>query len=339
MASDLKFGIYLPSFSDRLDGKGLYEYNLQVTKLAERTRLDSVWAVDHLHAFDTVEKVGKSMNILESMTLLSALAASTERVSLGTSVLSVPFRNPALVAKMAATIDVISNGRFILGVGAGWRKDEFEGYGYKWESTSTRLGMTIEAIELVKKFWTQHVVDHNGEHYWARGGQLWPKPIQKPRPRIWFGGVGFKAMELAKHADGWIAPPLHVEDLKLRVSKFLDWGIDPSGFEISYELFTSAASDREEAFNMGRAPLERWFGDPIEKIVDYETKVQLPHGIAVRYGAIVGNADDCVEGLAKFVNAGVRHFELHFMPLESTLDGIKFYSEKVIPLLREQFSN
>jgi len=339
LSSGLKFGIYLPSFSRELDGKALYEYNLKAAKLVESSGMDSVWAVDHLHAFDTLEKSGRSMNILESMTLLAALAASTNRVMIGTSVLSVPFRNPALMAKMAATIDTISNGRFILGVGGGWRKDEFEGYGFKWEDTSTRLKMTIEAIHLVKKFWTQQVVDHKGDYYWSKGGQLWPKPVQRPRPKIWFGGVGLKAMELAKHVDGWIAPPLHLEDMKLRLSRFWEWGIDRLKFETGYELFTSAAPNRDEAYRNGRISLEKWFGDPIEKVVNYETKVQLPHGIMVRYGAVVGNAEDCIEGLARYAKAGVSHFELHFMPLERTLEGIRFYSEKVIPVLKEQFGN
>lgn len=337
--SSLKFGIYLPSFSRELGGRALYEYNVEAAKLVESLGMDSVWAVDHLHAFDTVEKVGRSMNILESMTLLTALASSTSKVTIGTSVLSVPFRNPALMAKMAATIDVISNGRLILGVGAGWRKDEFEGYGFDWEDTATRLKRTMEAIELIKRFWTEETVDYHGQFYRAKGGQLWPKPVQKPRPRIWFGGVGLKAIELARHVDGWIAPPLHLADLVRRLNMFRGWGIDPSRFEIGYELFTSAAPSRDEAFREGKESLERWFGDPIEDVVNYETKVQLPHGIVVRYGAVVGNADDCAEGIIKFAEAGVRHFELHFMPLENAVEGIRFYAEKVIPLVRERFSD
>lgn len=334
----LKFGIYLPTFSKTLEARELYEYNLKVTKLVEDVGMDSVWAVDHLHAFDTVEKVEKSLNILESTTTLSALAAQTRRVYIGTSVLSAPFRNPALLAKIAATIDIISNGRLILGIGAGWRKDEFEGYGFKWEDTTTRLRRTAEAIEVIKKFWALSVVNHKGEFYSMKGGQLWPKPIQKPRPKIWFGGVGYKAIELAKYSDGWLAPPLNAEDLRERLEKFKEWGINLKSFDVGYELFTSISLSREEAYEQGKSVLEKWFGDPIDRIVTYNTEVQLPHGMKVRYGAIVGNVEDCIEGVTKFVKAGVRHFVLHFMPLENSHEGIKIYSEKVIPVVKEQVS-
>lgn len=331
-----KFGIYLPSFSKMYGSRDLYEYNLKAAKFVEDSGMDSIWAVDHLHAFDTVEKVEKSFDILESMTLLSALAASTDRVLIGTSVLSSPFRSPALLAKMAATVDVISNGRLILGMGAGWRRDEFEGYGFQWEKTAQRLRRTAEAIDVVKKFWTRSVVDHEGEFYKIKGGQLWPKPIQRPRPKIVFGGVGFKAMELAKHTDGWVAPPLNADDLKERISMFSGWGINPNEFDVVYELFTSVDTNRESAYARSRESLERWFGDPLPEILAYDTRVQLPHGISVRYGAIVGSIEDCVEGVVKFAKAGVKHFELHFMPLEDSLDGVRLYSRKVIPLVSEQ---
>ena len=334
----MKYGVYLPSFSKALDARELYNYNLGVAKTIEERRMDSIWVVDHLHAFDTVERVEKSLNILESMTLLSALAASTNKVLIGTSVLSSPFRNPALLAKMATTLDIISNGRLILGMGAGWRKDEFEGYGFGWESTTERLRRTTEAIEIIKKFWTQPIVDHEGEFYKMRGGQLWPKPIQKPRPKIMFGGVGFKAMELAKYTDGWVAPPLNADDLEERINRFREWGIELDKFDIVYEFFTSVNAKREIAYERSRDALQRWFGDPLDEILAYDTQVQLPHGISVRYGAVAGNVDDCIEGVMKFAKAGVKHFELHFMPLEDSIDGIRLYSEKVIPIVTEQFT-
>lgn len=335
---DLKFGVYLPTFSKNLGARELYEYNLKVARLIEDVGMDSIWAVDHLHAFDTVEKIEKSLNILESTTTLSALAALTKKIYIGTSVISAPFRNPALLAKIATTLDIISNGRLILGIGAGWRKDEFEGYGFKWEDTITRLRRTIEAIDVIKKFWTLPVVNHEGAFYQMKGGQLWPKPIQKPRPRIWFGGVGYKAIELAKYSDGWLAPPLNIEDLKERLERFKEWGIELKSFDIGYELFTSVGLSREEAYKQGKAVLERWFGDPLDRIMTYNTEVQLPHGVKVRYGAVVGNVEDCVEGIMKFVRAGVSHFVLHFMPLENSHEGIKIYSEKIIPVVKEQLS-
>jgi len=326
----------MPTFSRKLEARELYEFNVKVANAVEENNMDSVWVVDHLHGFDTVEKVEKSLNILESMTLLSAIAALTKKIYVGTSVLSAPFRNPALLAKMATNIDIISNGRLILGIGAGWRKDEFEGYGFKWEDTATRLRRTIEAIEVIKKFWTMEVVNHDGEFYKMKGGQLWPKPIQKPRPKIWFGGVGYKAIELAKYTDGWLAPPLNPEDLEERIKKFKEWGINIENFDIGYELFTYVGTSREEAYSKSKLVLERWFGDPLEKIVRYDTEVQLPHGMKVRYGAIVGNKEDCIEGIMNLIKKGVTHFVLHFMPLEEAIRQIKMYSEEIIPVVKEQ---
>lgn len=331
----VKFGIYLPTFSREIISRKLYEFNLEVAREAERNGLDWLWSVDHLHAFDAIEQVGRSLDILESTTLISALAAVTN-LGVGFCVLCLPFRNPALTAKIAASIDIISNGKFILGVGAGWRKEEFLGYGYGWSKFGERLEKTKESIEIIKLMWREPIVSYNGKYFNLQGGELWPKPLQKPHPPIWFGGVGPKALTLMKYVDGWLAPPLHPEDFSER----LDYITELRGGEkpqLGYEFYTAIDENMEKAIEKSKPSLERWFGRSIESIMTFETGVKLPGGIRVRYGATVGDPEKCIERLSDFIKRGVEHFILHFMPLEDTINGIKFYGKYVIPYIRDEF--
>jgi len=326
-----EFGVYLPTFSRVRGGRGLWELCLESALTAEKLGFASVWAPDHLMGFDSVQRLGEpSIDMLESSTLLSALAQATRRVKLGFSVACLPFRNPALMAKMTATLDVVSGGRLILGVGAGWRRDEFVSFGYVWRSLAERLRETLEAVEIIRRCWTMDKVYFRGRYHRVEGCEVKPKPLQKPRPPIWFGAVGLKAIEGFMNAklDGWLAPPLRLEDLKYRMDRFDMLG---RGLTVAMEMYTSIDPDPDRALEKARRPLERWFGNPAEKVAEYDTEVHLPKGIVVRYGATVGSPDKCIDTIAKYVENGVTHFVLHFMPLEDTTKGLKLYAEKVLP--------
>jgi alkanesulfonate monooxygenase SsuD/methylene tetrahydromethanopterin reductase-like flavin-dependent oxidoreductase (luciferase family) len=144
---------------------------------------------------------------------LSYLAAKTQNIKLGTIVTPIPFRPPAMLAKMVATMDVLSSGRAILGVGAGWSQTEFEGYG-TWDDPKTRVDKTKEGVELILQLWQKPQVDFKGKHYHAKGAILDPKPIQKPHPPLMFGGVGPRMLRLAGqysdicHIPPWVRVPM-----------------------------------------------------------------------------------------------------------------------------------
>jgi len=148
-----------------------------------------------------------SNSTLETWTTLTYLAAKTQQIHLGTLVTPIPFRPPAMLAKMLSTLDVLSDGRVVLGVGAGWSQPEFEGYS-EWNMPRVRVDKTIEGIELIIKLWTQDKVTFNGKYYKANNAILEPKPIQKPYPTLLFGGRGKRMLKLAgKYVDICYIPP------------------------------------------------------------------------------------------------------------------------------------
>jgi alkanesulfonate monooxygenase SsuD/methylene tetrahydromethanopterin reductase-like flavin-dependent oxidoreductase (luciferase family) len=142
---------------------------------------------------------------VDAWTLLPYLAAKTQRIRLGTCVTPVPFRPPALLAKMVATADVLSNGRIILGAGAGWHKPEFDGFS-RWLETRERVAYTREAIELLIRLWTEETpVNYRGVFVSCAGAVVQPKPVQKPHPEIWFGSHSPYTLKLTgMYGRGWI---------------------------------------------------------------------------------------------------------------------------------------
>lgn len=196
---------------------------------AEKAGLDSFWLLDHLHASPRADEP-----FLECWTLLSALAAKTKRIRLGALVLNVNNRNPALVAKMAATLDQISNGRLEFGIGAGGtnRAERQKDLGFEYEfvaydvsfpmKPSTRIEKLDEGLEIMKRMWTQDTVTFKGKRYSVKDAICLPKPVQKPYMPLWIGGIGGPRIMkvIAKHADGWnIMRTATLEDYKLSMKK------------------------------------------------------------------------------------------------------------------------
>ncbi|MFP6889279.1 MAG: TIGR03619 family F420-dependent LLM class oxidoreductase, partial [Nitrospinota bacterium] len=144
--------------------------------------------------------------LLEVWTTLSALARDTERLRLGASVLAVGYRNPALLAKMTATLDVISGGRVEMGIGAGWVEAEYRAYGYEFPKASVRIAQMEEAIRIMKCMWTEPEPTFEGAHFRIERAYCNPPPLQKPHPPIWVGGEGPKVLGVAaRYADGFNA--------------------------------------------------------------------------------------------------------------------------------------
>ena len=143
--------------------------------------------------------------VLESWSTLSALAALVPRIRVGTIVLGNTYRNPALVAKMAAQVDIISGGRLLLGLGAGWQENEHEAYGIPFYTMRERLERLDEACQLILSLWTQQRSNFKGRYYQLSDAPLDPKPLQKPRPELMVGGGGERVTLriVAKHADHW----------------------------------------------------------------------------------------------------------------------------------------
>lgn len=192
-ASGLKLGIFVPQgwrmdLSDVPDPVEKYETMSRCATEAERSGFDAVWVYDHFHTVPTPQLE----SVFECWTSMAALARDTKTVRLGQMVTCNSYRPPSLLAKMASCIDVMSRGRLILGIGAGWYEHEYLAYGYEFPETPERLRMLRESLQVIKAMWTQDQADFDGRYYRLRGAVNEPKPVQKPHPPIWIGGAGEK---------------------------------------------------------------------------------------------------------------------------------------------------
>ena len=188
----------------------------QAVQLADKLGFWAAVIPDHYMWAEAYGQPQKD-STLESWIALTYLAAKTQNIKLGTIVTPIPFRPPAMLAKMVSTMDVLSSGRAVLGVGAGWSQTEFEGYS-TWDDPKTRVDKTREGVELILQLWQKPEVDFKGKYYQAKGAILDPKPVQKPHPPLMFGGVGTRMLRLAgQYSDICHIPPwIHVSMEKAR---------------------------------------------------------------------------------------------------------------------------
>ncbi|MEN8114799.1 MAG: TIGR03560 family F420-dependent LLM class oxidoreductase [Actinomycetota bacterium] len=198
----MRYGAFIPQ-GWRLDLIGIdrsdqWPTMLGVARAIESLGYESAWVFDHLHTFP----VATQESSYEAWTLMTALAPMTETVRLGQMCTSNSYRNPAYLAKIAADIDVISNGRLEMGIGAGWYEAEYLGYGYEFPKPSVRIGQLGEGVEIMRRMWTEDEVHFDGRYYTLHGAISRPKPIQGSIP-IWVAGGGEKLTlrVAAKYAD------------------------------------------------------------------------------------------------------------------------------------------
>lgn len=213
--------------------------------LADEAGFETVWVFDH---FSPLYGDPKGP-CLEGWTLLAAIAEATSRVRLGTLVTGVTYREPALLAAEAVTVDHVSNGRLEIGLGAAWKADEHEALGFRFPPTSERMDRLEEAVEVIKLLMTGEDVDYDGEHYQLRKATYRPLPVQRPHPPIWIGGSGERrTMPLvARVADAWHG--FATAEDALRKAAYLDElceqaGRDPSEVRRSASLSLSQPWDR-----------------------------------------------------------------------------------------------
>ena len=169
---------------------------------ADKLGFDGALMADH-YMWDSMGHMQfpKPNSTLDTWVTFTYLAAKTERIRLGTLVTPIPLRPPGILAKMLSTLDVLSGGRVVLGVGAGWSKSEFDAYS-KWGGPKVRVDRTVEGLKLMRKLWTEDEVNFEGKFYVAKGAVLDPKPVQKPYPQLLFGSTGNRMVRLAaKYAN------------------------------------------------------------------------------------------------------------------------------------------
>jgi F420-dependent oxidoreductase-like protein len=184
----LKFGIQHPNFT--FDGEDLQiiEKLRNLVGRAEGYGFDSFWVMDHFHQIANVGEVQEPM--LEGWTTQSVVAGFTNKIKLGTLVTGIVYRYPSVLAKVGATLDVLSKGRLFMGIGAAWNVDEATAYGIPFPPVKERMQRLEEAVQIIKKMWTEENATFSGKFYQIRNAYCNPKPIQKPHPPIMIGGSG-----------------------------------------------------------------------------------------------------------------------------------------------------
>ena len=204
----MKVGIFLPHVGEFATRENI----LYVAKEAEKEGIDSVWVLDRLLwplkpqspyvATPDGSLPVEYQNVFDPLTTLTYVAAVTERISLGTSVIDMLFQNPVVLGKRFATLDVLSGGRAIAGLGIGWSKDEYEISGIPYKDRGTRAD---EYLQVLRKIWTDDIVDHKGQFYNIPASKIGPKPVQEPHPPILLGGFTPKTFSrIVNYANGWI---------------------------------------------------------------------------------------------------------------------------------------
>lgn len=283
-------------------------------QVADESGFDSLWLYDHLLYEGGYSGHPYPEPVLECFTTLGAVAAITSRIKLGQLVIGIPYRNPALVAKMATTLDQISHGRTILGVGAGWHKREYEAYGWgDFEEVPVRMKRLEEAVQVIRALWTERPASFEGRFYRLDAVKDSPAPVQQPHPPIMIGGSGEKVT------------------LRL-VAKYADWcniSGDPATVENRLGIL------RDHCAKAGR-PYDEITRSNFATVIigkddaEVAAKRERLSDLVPANGALIGTPDQLIETLRAYAAAGIQHC-IFRMPDWLDLDSIRLFSEKVIP--------
>lgn len=331
---DTRFGVFMStSFS--------WDQIVRFAQEAERMGYDTAYLSDHFILGSHPQ--GMATPRLEVLTAIAGLAAITKEIRFGELVLCNSFRNPALLAKIGATIDVISSGRFELGIGAGWNRQEYQAYGYPFPKHRIRLEQLSEGVEVIKRMWTENSPSFDGKHFKIKDAFCEPKPIQKPRPRITVGGSGDKILRVvAMQADqcnfGGNTIDWYQNRLKVLRDHCEDVGRRYEDVEKSYVSLVAMIyrSERDLTEGLRRAYALEKREDSFEKWREKSRQGETGHGITVRKRlAFAGTVEQITERMAAYKKLGVSCFMLRFGDMPSSNQMVELFAKDIIPVLQE----
>jgi F420-dependent oxidoreductase-like protein len=319
-ARELKLGVFVPQgwrmdLADVPDPVEKYETMSRCAVEAERAGFDAVFVYDHFHTVP----VPRLESVFECWTSVAALSRDTSTVRLGQMVTCNSYRPPSLLAKMASCIDVMSRGRLILGIGAGWYEHEYAAYGYDYPDTPVRLRMLREALQVITEMWTQDEATFEGEFYRVRGATNEPKPVQKPHPPIWIGGAGEKVtLKLVAQYGDACNFNADVETVKHKLEvlrKHCDSvGRDYGSISKTVEFYTILGDRRE-----------------VDRVVaDTARRTGQEEGFVRSWHPLHGDADRIAELINEYAEAGIDYFIVN---LPNAFEGgvIRRFAEEVFP--------
>ncbi|HEY3605459.1 MAG TPA: TIGR03560 family F420-dependent LLM class oxidoreductase [Sporichthyaceae bacterium] len=316
----LTFGVFIPQgwkmeLASIEDPREKWAKSVEIAQLAEDLGFDSLWVYDHFH---NVPKPAEEA-VFECWTTMAAISQRTERIMLGQMVGCNPYRSPSLLAKITANIDVISGGRLIWGIGAGWYKNEFAGYGYEFPSPADRIRAMAECVEIVTGMWKEPSFSYTGRYYTLERAQCDPKPLQD-RPQVLIGGGG--------------------EQLTLRaVARLADaanFGGKPHEFAAKCEVLKGhcATVGRDYDTIQKTWSPEIHIRETEKEIVDGGSRSAFGEEFdSWRAGNLVGTPEQVAERIVEYVRLGCTGFYPWCSDYPET-ETMTLFAEKVIPEVR-----
>ena len=323
----LRFGLFVPQgwildLVDIEDPIEQFETMSRVAKTAEHLGFDSIWLFDHFHTYHrpVLETT------FECWTSTAALARDTSRIRIGQMATCNAYRNPALLAKMASTVDVLSHGRLDFGIGAGWYQHEFEAYGYTFPPVPERLRMLEESLQVIRAMWTEPYASFAGEHYHVAGAINQPKGVQQPHPPIWVGGSGERVtLRLAARYGDATNFGGHLDDLEWYHHKFdvirghcEAIGREPDDLIRSSDVETSLVRPGDDPELLTR----RYRRD--QTLAEY------------RSHAIVGGPQEIIDAYGRLIDAGVNYIIVADVPGLARLEVLEALAQDVLPAFRDR---
>jgi F420-dependent oxidoreductase-like protein len=332
----MRFGLFLPQ-GWRLDLVGVpparqWETMLGLARVAEDGPWESVWVYDHFHT--TPVPVPEATH--EAWTLMAALAVGTSRIRLGQMCTCMGYRNPMYLAKVAATVDVISGGRVEMGVGAGWYEHEWNAYGYGFPPAGERLAMLEEGVQILGRAWRDGVVTLIGEHYQVEGAICAPQPLQDGGIPLWIAGGGERrTLRIAAryaaftNVDG--TPEVFRHKSRVLAEHCREIGRDPAEIVRSANYNVVIGRDSAEV-----ADRLAWYEDHLGRSVPPELAAASAE--ALRTGPLVGTPEQIVERLRGLAGDGLEYAITYFAEAAYDDAGIRLFADEVIPALADELA-
>jgi F420-dependent oxidoreductase-like protein len=329
----MRFGLFVPQ-GWRLDLAGIapadqWKVMSDLAKAADSGPFESIWVYDHFHTVPTPTDQATH----EAWSLMAAFAAVTERVRLGQMCTCMAYRNPAYLAKVAATIEVISGGRVEMGIGAGWYEHEWRAYGYGFPRAGERLGMLDEGVQIMRQLWAEGTATLDGKHYQVDGALCHPQPLQDGGIPLWIAGGGEKktlriAAKYAQYTnfDGTADAFTHKSEILAGHCRDVGTDFDAIVRSANYNVIIGATeADVQDKLAWVRAHYEPFLAPDV-----LESAYQ-----QFASGPLVGTPEQIVERLTEARGLGMSYAITYFVDAAYDRSSIELFTDQVIPALAD----
>jgi F420-dependent oxidoreductase-like protein len=327
----MRFGLFVPQ-GWRLDLTGIepaehWARMLDVARIADDGPFESIWVYDHFHTVP----IPTDEVTYEAWTLMAAFAAATERVRLGQMCTCMGYRNPAYLAKVAATIDVISGGRVEMGIGGGWYEHEWRAYGYGFPTAGERLGRLDEGVQIMRQLWTEGKATLDGKYYQVDGAIGRPVPLQEGGIPLWIAGGGEKKTLriAAQHAS------------------YTNFDGSPEGFRHKSEILAGHCRDlgtdydaivRSANYNVVIGETEKDVQDRLDWVRAHYEPLLPPDVFENAYknftdSPMTGTPEQIIERLTEMQSLGMTYTIAYFPEIAYDRSGVDLFTQKVVPAL------